>query len=173
MATKEVVIWESATDGWTLKQQGLHLHLAQSVQRADNTIDLNTVWQSKPIGPRRRTISWAPVYGLNWTIDLPPVGSGAKISERGVWLLSTPGRAHDIAADGKWITSTEEGKSGFLTVGRNKYKCPGTKTLHILIGIQDPETGKFNTVSASLIGFNPSKTISSLNNTLPRHYLSH
>ncbi len=63
---REVAVWESAADLLALSQNKFNFQFAKSVLGKNGEITYNIVWQSKNLGPRL-SISWEPIYALNWS----------------------------------------------------------------------------------------------------------
>ena len=131
---RTVDIWESQKDLSLLNQSQFNLQFAKSVTGKDGNPVFNIVWQSKALAPRT-SISWAPVYGLNWTLGLPT--TGVSVTVGGSWQECDIGQTYDLNKDGFFQPSTIVGKPDYMNIGKNNFQYGSENGIHILVGIKE------------------------------------
>jgi hypothetical protein len=143
---RTIAFWEGAADLLALSNSKFNLQFAKSVIGPDGALTFNMVWQSKNLAPRTN-ISWTPVYGLNWTLEIPT--SGISVTVGGIWQTCAIGQTFDISPVGLFTPSTVTGKPNFMNIGTNKYSYSGVNGIHIIVGVQNA-SGGFDPVSSHL-----------------------
>ncbi|KAF7510763.1 hypothetical protein GJ744_005863 [Endocarpon pusillum] len=132
--TRILTVVNKGPDLTTLAKNRFNLQVAKSVAKGDQLI-FNIVWQSKVLAPRIN-VKWKPIYGLNWTMDLP--SEGVEVTLGGNWKQCDPGQVLDLDETGQWTQSTSQPVIDFLAIGNNNFKS-GTDTngIHIIVGVQN------------------------------------
>lgn len=110
----------------------------------------NLVWQSTILAPNT-TISWKPVYGFNWTSDVP--ADGISVSCGGDWVQCNLGQAVDIDSNGFFVPSTVKPDPAYMMIGKNGYKAQSPDGLRIVIGVQN-RAGNFEPVFVDPVSIN-------------------
>ncbi|PMD50909.1 uncharacterized protein K444DRAFT_604409 [Hyaloscypha bicolor E] len=132
--TRSLTVVNQGPDLTALAQNHYNLQVAKSVAKGDKII-FNIVWQSKVLAPRIN-VKWKPIYGLNWTMDIP--SDGLQVTLGGLWRQCDLGQVIDLDETGQWTQSTSQPVIDFLAIGNNKFKS-GTVTngIHIIVGVQN------------------------------------
>ncbi|KAJ5116588.1 hypothetical protein N7456_000936 [Penicillium angulare] len=124
-----------------LSSNQYQLHVAKSVI-ANGKLVFNTVWRSKTLSPFV-DIKWKPVYGFNWTSDVP--ASGISITAQGNWMQCNVGQAVDIASSGFFTTSASQPDPNSMMIGVNNYAAENPEGIRIIIGVQNA-SGSFDPI---------------------------
>ncbi|KAK4200938.1 hypothetical protein QBC40DRAFT_296174 [Triangularia verruculosa] len=142
--------YESAADNQSIAANGWRFQVAKSVATANAAPTFNIVWQSQGIAPAT-DISWKVEYALNWTAQVP--ASGVKVTVGGAWQQCNKGDSYDLNEHGYWVPSaTPAGPdgAGWLNVGAINYSYPGVLGIHIVVGVKNNETGRFEPIFLDL-----------------------
>ncbi|KAF7540055.1 hypothetical protein G7054_g1632 [Neopestalotiopsis clavispora] len=133
MDSRQVAVWESNDDLVALIDGGFKFQFAKSVIDKQGNLTYNVVWRSSNMAPRMN-ISWKPVYGLNWTMDIPT--KGLTVNVGGSWTACDKGQAYEITKYGTFAKSTDI-KADFLKIAKNGYQTG----IHIVVGVQNSDGG--------------------------------
>jgi hypothetical protein len=139
--TRTVEIWESEYDSRELAKDSYNFHIAKSVIK-DGKLIFNTVWQSVALQPDA-TVSWNVQYAFNWTKTLPT--DGATVVIGGKWQPCNKRQSVDIDNMG-YFTDPVARTDGFMSIGNNGYSPQGGGGLHIVVGVQNADTKKFDVI---------------------------
>lgn len=148
---RRLVVNNEDDDLKTLADGGFNLQVAKSVIK-NGELMYNVIWQSKVLAPTI-SIRWQPIYGLNWTTDLP--AEGLSVSLGGRWMQCNLGQALDLDKYGRWQHSTQKQVPNFMAIGINGYR-PDTATngIHIVVGVQGAH-GQFDPIFVDPVELGP------------------
>jgi hypothetical protein len=135
--------WETQYNVGKIIENNWQFQIAKSVAAGSLPATSNVIWQSQGIAPET-TIAWDVDYALNWTATLPP--SGARVAITGKWQPCAKGQVFDIGKDGFFTPSAEKPIDGWMKVGKVDYKYPGVDGIHIVVGVKNTITGKYDAV---------------------------
>ncbi|KAH8908530.1 hypothetical protein BR93DRAFT_489877 [Coniochaeta sp. PMI_546] len=147
MADTRTLNWfESDADNKSILDNGWNFQIAKSVATGSAAPTYNLVWQSQALAPVT-IISWKIQYALSWTAAVP--SDGVKIKIQGQWQKCDKGQSFDIDSRGYWRPSTKPvspSDASWLNVGNINYSYPGVLGLHIIVGVLNAQTGKYEAV---------------------------
>ncbi|MCJ1373121.1 hypothetical protein MMC20_004348 [Loxospora ochrophaea] len=110
---------------------------------SNGQLTYNMVWNSLVLAPIMN-VKWKPIYGLNWTADVPTPGLAITLGGR--WKQCDQGQVLDLNELGIWAQSTITPSPGYLKVGVNKYQTQtGSNGVHFIVGVQEAP-GKFSSI---------------------------
>eukprot|EP01065_Artemidia_motanka_P029266 TRINITY_DN35409_c0_g1_i1.p1 TRINITY_DN35409_c0_g1~~TRINITY_DN35409_c0_g1_i1.p1 ORF type:complete len:395 (+),score=-92.19 TRINITY_DN35409_c0_g1_i1:112-1296(+) len=146
MSERTVEVWNNDEDRIALNNNNFNFQFAKSVVGRDGKLEFNIVWQSCGIAPRT-SITWKPVYGLNWTLSLPK--AGVAVSMGGIWKQCDLGKSYDISKQGIFVPSVDsqlQPKPDYLNIGKNNFRYNDTTHgIHILVGLKN-SAGNFEVI---------------------------
>ncbi len=146
MSTVRTLNWyESEVDAQLISSNGWQLQVAKSVATASSAGKpvYNIIWQSQGAAPITQ-ISWTEEYALGWTAAVP--SDGVRVSILGKWQPCNKGETYDINNLGFWERSSKPGEPGWLGVGEIKYSYPKVLGIHIVVGVKNAMTGRFEPI---------------------------
>lgn len=146
MSDRTLNWYESADDSTAIISNGWNFQIAKSVATGTGTPTYNLVWQSQALAPIT-TISWKVQYALSWTAAVPT--AGVKVKIQGQWQKCDKGQSFDIDNNGYWqpsATKPDPTDAAWLKVGNINYSYPGVLGLHIVVGVFNAVTGKFEPI---------------------------
>ncbi|KAK3389981.1 hypothetical protein B0H63DRAFT_390298 [Podospora didyma] len=144
MSTRTLNWFETQADATAIVANKWNFHIAKAVATNSATPSYNVVWQSQAFAPSTQ-ISWKNQYALAWTADVPSEGVAVKI--RGGWQKCDKGEAYDINPLGFWdVSKKAAGEPGWLKVGNIDYSYPGVLGIHIVVGVLNARTGKYEPI---------------------------
>ncbi|KAK0708859.1 hypothetical protein B0T21DRAFT_428120 [Apiosordaria backusii] len=147
MADVRTLHWyESAADNQSIAANGWRFQVAKSVATANAAPTFNVVWQSQGVAPAT-DISWKVQYALNWTAAVP--ANGVKVSVGGTWQRCNKGETYDLNEQGYWVPSASPAGpdgAGWLNIGSINYSYPGVLGIHIIVGVMNNETGRYEPI---------------------------
>ena len=143
MSIRTLNWYESEADATSIIANNWNLQVAKSVATGSAAPTYNIVWQSQAIAPSTQ-ISWKVQYALAWTAVVPSEGVTVKI--RGNWQKCDKGESYDINPLGYWQKSDSAGQAGWLNVGKIDYSYPGVLGIHIVVGVLNAQTGRYEPI---------------------------
>jgi len=146
MSVRKLNWFESQLDAVNIGNNQWNLQVAKAVASGTGTPTYNLVWQSRAQAPIT-SLSWKVEYALGWTASVP--GQGVQVSIMGNWQPCNKGEAYEINSIGYWDRSTEPADpndAGWLKVSKINYRYPGVLGVHIVVGIRNAETGRYDPI---------------------------
>ena len=113
-------------------------------------VTYNLVWKSSVLAPYI-DVFWRPVYGFNWTSDVP--ADGISVSCHGDWMQCNFGQALDIDSNGFFVPSTVKADTESMMIGKNGYKAQSSDGIRIVIGVQKGK-GTFEPIFVDPVSIN-------------------
>ncbi|KAK0647009.1 hypothetical protein B0T16DRAFT_458876 [Cercophora newfieldiana] len=155
MSTRKLNWFESPFDTKNIKSNGWNLQVAKAVASGTGSPTISLVWQSRAMSPIT-SIQWKVEYALGWTAVVPD--QGVQVSISGVWQSCAKGEAYEINTDGFWERSKQPADpkdAGWLNVANVNYRYPGVVGVHIVVGIRNAETGRFDPIFVDKAALGP------------------
>lgn len=120
-----------------------NFQIAKCVASGDSGPTYNIVWQSLGLAPNA-DVAWKAQYALGWSART--VADGVRASVTGRWQPCGLGQAFDLDNNGYWMPSSTAGSPGYLTVGKINYAYPGIQGIHIVVGVLNEATNRYDIV---------------------------
>ncbi|KAH6689071.1 hypothetical protein F5X68DRAFT_189819 [Plectosphaerella plurivora] len=146
MSVRTLNWFESAFDATIISKNGLSLQVAQAVASGSSTAAYSMVWKSRDLSPMS-SISWKAEYALAWTANVPNQGVAVRI--RSEWQPCNKGESFDIDQLGYWQPSkklVEASSASWLNVGNIEYADSSVLGVHIVVGVRNADTNRFEAV---------------------------
>lgn len=141
MSRRKVTVFEPRSDLDDLLKNGFKFNISKSVIKRDGQTEFNLIWQAKTLQPFI-TISWDPIYAVNWTGEL--AGSNSSVTIDGAWQKVDMNQAFELAPDGYWNPTQCTQVPGFFSIKSN-YSHADSEAVKIVIGVQNA-TGDFDPI---------------------------
>ena len=156
MADKRIVNWwESQYDAQQIAANRWQFQIAKAVSTSSVIGASNVIWQSQSLAPTV-SVQWLVDYALGWTATLP--SSGATVVLQGNWQPCAKGEVYDINELGYWTKSQQAPKPGWLKVGQVNYKYPELSGIHIVVGVKNANSGRYEIVFVDTVFLPPGST---------------
>ncbi|KAK0742915.1 hypothetical protein B0T18DRAFT_430310 [Schizothecium vesticola] len=155
MSARKLNWFESQLDAINIGKNNWNLQVAKAVASGTGSPTYNLVWQSRALAPIT-SLSWKVEYALGWTANVP--GQGVQVSIMGNWQQCNKGEAYEINSNGYWDRSKEPANpddAGWLKVAKINYRYPGVLGLHIVVGIRNADTGRFDPIFIDTAALGP------------------
>ncbi|KAK4446030.1 hypothetical protein QBC34DRAFT_305882 [Podospora aff. communis PSN243] len=142
--TRTLTWYESEADNQAINANGWRFQIAKLVATSPSAQPAyNIIWQSAGTAPST-SISWKVKYALGWTATSPSDGVSVRIT--GNWQPCNLGESYDVNDGGYWKPSASSGQSDWLNVGKIDYSYPQVQGIHIVVGVLNANTGKYEPI---------------------------
>jgi hypothetical protein len=142
--TRTLTWYESEADNKAINANNWKLQIAKLVATSPSAQPVyNIIWQSVGTAPST-SISWKVKYALGWTATSP--SDGVSVSISGNWQPCNLGESYDVNDGGYWKPSATTGQSDWLNVGNIDYSFPLVQGIHIVVGVLNTNTGKYDAI---------------------------